>query len=118
MNKFVQKVDTVRQRLYALQQGVSNSSLPQPGVMPPEGLEELQVALEELQVAQEELKAQNEELVIARAQVEAERQRYHDLFEFAPDGYLVTDNTGIIRKPTALLPYYSMSRGSTYSVNL
>ncbi|WP_250122786.1 ATP-binding protein [Chroococcidiopsis sp. CCMEE 29] len=98
MNKFVQKVDTVRQRLYALQQGVSNSSLPQPGVMPPEGLEELQVALEELQVAQEELKAQNEELVIARAQVEAERQRYHDLFEFAPDGYLVTDNTGIIRE--------------------
>jgi PAS domain S-box-containing protein len=98
MNNFVQKVDTVRQRLYALQQGISDSSLQQPGVTPQEGLEELQVALEELQVAQEELKAQNEELAIARTQVEAERQRYHDLFEFAPDGYLVTDNTGIIRE--------------------
>jgi len=98
MNNFVQKVDTVRKRSYALRQGVSDSSLQQPGVMPSEGLEELQVALEELQVAEEELRAQNEELALARAQVEAERQRYHDLFEFAPDGYLVTDNTGIIRE--------------------
>jgi len=31
------------------------------------------------------MKAQNEELVIARAQVEAERQLYLDLFESAPD---------------------------------
>lgn len=98
MDKFVQKVDTLRQRLYALQEGVSDSSLQQLGMTPLEGLEELQVALEELQVAQEELKAQNEELAIARARVEAERQRYHDLFEFAPDGYVVTDNTGIIRE--------------------
>jgi len=97
MDKFVQKVNTVRQRSYALQQGVSDSSQ-QPGVTPPEALEELQVALEELRVAEEELRAQNEELRSARAQVEAERQRYHDLFEFAPDGYLVTDNTGIIRE--------------------
>jgi PAS domain S-box-containing protein len=30
--------------------------------------------------------------------VEAERQRYQDLFEFAPDSYLVTNNTGVIRE--------------------
>lgn len=28
--------------------------------------------------------------------LESERQRYRDLFEFAPDGYLVTDGQGII----------------------
>ncbi len=59
---------------------------------------ELQVALEELQVVEEELREQNEELAVARELVELERQRYQDLFEFAPDGYLVTDSAGIIQE--------------------
>jgi PAS domain S-box-containing protein len=59
-------------------------------------LAELQVALEELQVAEEELRQQNEELMAARESTEAERRRYQDLFEFAPDAYLVTDNQGMI----------------------
>jgi len=33
----------------------------------------------------------------SKAAVEAERQRYQDLFEFAPDGYLVTDAQGMIQ---------------------
>jgi PAS domain S-box-containing protein len=53
--------------------------------------EELQTALEELRVTQEELHQQNEELVKNRQMIERERQHYQDLFEFAPDGYLVTD---------------------------
>jgi PAS domain S-box-containing protein len=60
--------------------------------------EELCVAIEELQVAQEELLRQNHELEHTRAQVEAERQRYQDLFELAPDAYLVTDGAGIIEQ--------------------
>ncbi|ACC83293.1 PAS domain S-box protein [Nostoc punctiforme] len=60
--------------------------------------QELQLALEELQVAEEELREQNEELSVARELVELERQRYQDLFEFAPDGYLVTDVAGIIQE--------------------
>jgi PAS domain S-box-containing protein len=59
-------------------------------------LEELGTALEELQVAQEELRVQNEELERARIQGETERQRYLDLFEFAPNGYVVTDAEGAI----------------------
>ncbi|MFS0516318.1 PAS domain S-box protein [Nostoc sp. UIC 10607] len=59
---------------------------------------ELQVALEELQVVEEELREQNEELAVARELVELERQRYQDLFEFAPDGYLVTDTAGVIQE--------------------
>jgi PAS domain S-box-containing protein len=97
LDKFVDTVDTVRQRTAALQQCISKTSLPQ-GDITPQALEELHTALEELHVAEEELKAQNEELAIARTQVEAERQRYHDLFEFAPDGYLVTDDVGTIRE--------------------
>ncbi|MCC5615515.1 PAS domain S-box protein [Nostoc sp. CHAB 5836] len=60
--------------------------------------QELQQTLEELQVVEEELRQQNEELAIARELVELERQRYQDLFEFAPDGYLVTDTAGIIQE--------------------
>ena len=60
--------------------------------------QELQIAVEELSVAEEELRGQNEELLRARLDLEAERQRYQDLFEFAPDPYLVTDLAAIVRQ--------------------
>jgi len=63
-----------------------------------EAVEELRINLEELQVAEEELRKQNEELLAARSQVEEERLRYEELFESAPDGYLVTDKAGSILK--------------------
>ncbi|MFL5512211.1 MAG: response regulator [Gemmatimonadales bacterium] len=58
--------------------------------------EELRSAVEELRVADEELRAQNEELVTAHLEVEAERRRYQELFDLAPDAYLVTNLAGII----------------------
>jgi PAS domain S-box-containing protein len=61
-------------------------------------LEELHVCLEEMEVAQEELCQQHEEVCLAQQQIEIERQRYRSLFEFAPDGYLVTDRWGTIRE--------------------
>ena len=60
--------------------------------------EQLSTTLEELQVAEEELTQQNEMLVQAQEGLERERGRYRDLFEFAPDGYLVTDSSGVIRE--------------------
>jgi len=60
----------------------------------PRGL--LPQALEELRVAEEEMRVQNEELGRGRLRLEAERQRYQDLFDFAPDGYLVTSLDGTI----------------------
>jgi len=63
-----------------------------------EGLEELGVAFEELRVAQEHLQTQNEALAVAEAEADAERERYQDLFEYAPSGYLVTDDEGVIRR--------------------
>jgi two-component system CheB/CheR fusion protein len=57
---------------------------------------QLQDAYEEVQVAEEELRSQNEELLLTRQAIEAERLRYLQLFELAPDGYLVTDAGGRI----------------------
>jgi signal transduction histidine kinase len=61
-------------------------------------LEELQVSIDELHQQTEELSRKNEELLITRQQVEWERQRYQDLFEFAPHGYVITDQRGVIRE--------------------
>jgi len=56
------------------------------------------VSVEELQVAAEELNQQNAELVAAHEEIELQRSRYRDMFEFAPDGYLVTDIEGLIHE--------------------
>ncbi len=50
----------------------------------------------ELQVHQIELEMQNEELQQSHAQVETALQRYSDLYDFAPVGYLLLDHLGII----------------------
>lgn len=63
-----------------------------------EALEALYTSLEELQVTQEELRLQNEELAASRADVDQERLRYWELFQHAPDAYLVTDAKGMIRE--------------------
>jgi PAS domain S-box-containing protein len=60
--------------------------------------QELQQTIEELQIVEEEIRQQNEQLLIAREKLDIERQRYQDLFEFAPHGYLVTDKAGIIQE--------------------
>ncbi|MBL1176620.1 PAS domain S-box protein [Pantanalinema sp. GBBB05] len=61
-------------------------------------LEALQVSLEELRVTSDTLRQQNYELEALHWAVEAERGRYHDLFNLAPDGYLVTDADGTIQE--------------------
>jgi PAS domain S-box-containing protein len=63
-----------------------------------EALRHLGTTLEELSVAEEEIRQQNEELMAARVAVEAERLRYQELFEFAPDAYLITDANGVIQE--------------------
>lgn len=60
--------------------------------------ERLLLTLEELETAQEELNEKNSELEQARRSEQIQRQRYQDLFSFAPDGYVITDETGIIQE--------------------
>ena len=59
---------------------------------------ELSRTLEEQAVFEEELRSSNEELSIANENARLLEQRYEDLFEFAPDAYLVTDVNGIIQE--------------------
>ena len=59
---------------------------------------EILEAMEELRAADEELRAQNQELIESRQAVDRERLRYRDLFDFAPDAYVVTDVHGTIRE--------------------
>ncbi len=60
--------------------------------------EELRLTNEELHQINETLTEQKEELVAARKIAETEQRRYYDLFDAAPDGYLVTDPDGTIRE--------------------
>ena len=97
MDNFSQKVSSVDERAKMLYKSTERSQLSQPELLI-DSIRELRTALEELHVAEEELRQQNEELEVTRRVVERERQRYQDLFEFAPDGYLVTDRQGIVRE--------------------
>jgi PAS domain S-box-containing protein len=66
------------------------------GVAPPPP--SLAEALEELDVACEELQAVNDELIQAQQTALRQQLRYQELFELAPDGYLVTDLHGCIQE--------------------
>ncbi|MDF5713613.1 MAG: ATP-binding protein [Rhizonema sp. NSF051] len=95
LDEFAQQIQQVSQRTKKLQNRVQEGPSQQQDFLE-EAFEEMNVALEELRVAEEELRAQNEQLEIANKLLVVERQRYQVLFEFAPEGYLVTDIYGKI----------------------
>ena len=95
VDKFDQKIKSLCRRVTQLWHR-SGESLPQRQVQAE--FNELHSALEKLELANLELLEQNQEITLARVAVEAEQRRYQDLFEFAPDGYFVTDAKGIIQE--------------------
>ena len=94
MDSTGQQIAAARSRLEALIKQASTSKDP----LLNEALEELSTSIEELGVSEEELRLQNEELMASRQIQEAERERYRELFDFTPDGYLVTSPEGIIKE--------------------
>lgn len=58
--------------------------------------EEVQQLVHELQVSQIELQLQNEELYRAQQELTATRDRYSDLYDFAPVGYVTLSPEGVI----------------------
>lgn len=60
--------------------------------------DDAQRLVHELQVHQVELEMQNEELRRSRAEVEAGLERYTELYDFAPMGYLTLGRDGAIRR--------------------
>ena len=87
-NSLGEKCEAIQQRLTILLQAANQAAI-QPA---------LSEALEELSITIEELHQQSEELALAQQSLAMERQRYQDLFEFAPDGYLVTTIQGVIQQ--------------------
>lgn len=57
---------------------------------------DLKKLVDELQVYQAELEIQNEELKTAQNKLEKSKNNYFRLFEFAPEGYVVLNASGII----------------------
>src|SRR4030042_6328875 len=60
--------------------------------------EEVQQLVYELEVHRIELEMQNEELRETQQRLEASRDRYADLYDFAPLGYFSLDQHGRIRE--------------------
>ena len=52
--------------------------------------------IQELQIHQIELEMQNEDLAYAKAQVDEALEKFVDLYDFAPVGYLSLDATGLV----------------------
>jgi PAS domain S-box-containing protein len=92
---FDRRLEAAHDRLEALaQQG--RQLLPEYREVIDETVRKASAALEELQVTGKELQRQNEELLDLQNRLEREQRRYQALFEFAPEGYLVTDPKGVI----------------------
>lgn len=89
------RIKAVQQRALLLHQYASESPI-QPELLAL-ALDDLNLVLEELRTAHEDLMQQNQALASYRQQLETERQRYQDLFNLAPDGYLVSDEKGMIQ---------------------
>ena len=96
-DKLKQKIKTAQETADEYLRQIEKGEVQQ-DALAPEVVETLQNTLEELHVAEEELRVQKEELEGTQLIIEAERARYLELFEFAPDGYLVTDPQGVIEE--------------------
>ncbi|MBW4441943.1 MAG: PAS domain S-box protein [Plectolyngbya sp. WJT66-NPBG17] len=94
----IQHLEEVDQRFNQLYQTADNALSPSSDTSFPEYLSALSIALEELKLIEEEVCQHNQQLSEARQALETERHRYQELFEFAPDGYLVTDKYGKIQE--------------------
>ena len=90
------KITAFEQQVETLRATIAHTAI-SPEVIP-ELLEALRASLEELRVAEEDLSQQHNDLAVARHRLETAQQRYQALFEFAPDGYLVTNHLGVIQE--------------------
>jgi PAS domain S-box-containing protein len=87
---FSRELRSARDRIAELQRRSTADSQPGGGLLP-EALAELDEAIEELSVTGQELRSQTDELATTRLALEAQRERYQELFESAPVAYLITD---------------------------
>ena len=96
MSDLHHQIEALQQQVDTLQSAVENPA--QFHSMLPETIKALQTSLAELRGADEAIQRQNEAPGVACGTAEVAHQRYQDLFDAAPDAYLVTDIRGIIQE--------------------
>jgi PAS domain S-box-containing protein len=92
---FAEQVKSMRQQVVLSHRLLGSAPVPYREVLA-DAFSQIDHTLEELQVADEELRQQSEALTQSAEIAERERQKYRELFEFAPSGYLVTTANGLI----------------------
>jgi PAS domain S-box-containing protein len=104
LNTFAQEIEDMWSRVVVLQnKSEALQAQPQQLEIVAQVSEELRNTTEELYLAYEQLQElvilleeQNQLLKAAYREAEAQRQRYQELFDFAPEAYLVTSKNGVI----------------------
>jgi PAS domain S-box-containing protein len=96
VNRLSRQLDGVRRQMYQLilatvSAGSTNEHLDA-------ALDKLTDDLEDLQVGERELGLHDNQINHTEESLQVERRRYQELFEFAPDAYLVTDCSGVIQE--------------------
>lgn len=94
---FIQSAQALRSCLADLYQ--TANVLPWiPPEMLPQAVQDIHSTCKIVRLAAEELYQQHEKIIQTNKTLEAERQGYQDLFNFAPEAYLVTNPAGVIEK--------------------
>jgi PAS domain S-box-containing protein len=91
------QVEEIRERLEKLYQALNDSEQPLDENYT-EAFHEIGLVLEELRSTEEALQQSYDELMHTREQMENERRHFQELFEFAPDAYLITNPLGRIQQ--------------------
>lgn len=95
IEKFLRRTEILNKRLADLSQTAQILPWIPPELLP-QAFQEVQTNLRNLHLAVDELHQQNEQLIETQSLLTSERQHYRDLFESAPEAYLVTNAKGII----------------------
>jgi len=93
LNPSAKSAELRRRAVHHLRQQQTNQKSAANGPQPEADAERM---LHELQVHQIELEMQNTELQGARDRMEAQLEKYTDLYDFAPVGYFSLDETGVV----------------------
>jgi PAS domain S-box-containing protein len=94
--QFTPQIEHMRRRVRRLYQS-ADSTQPHPAVLASAFLE-LEVALDMLRAIENQLRQARAALEDVAVTMGSEHQRYRELFELAPDAYLVTSLEGMIRR--------------------
>ena len=102
--------DKLRQRAEELARKKATQQPDCPEGVSPESMEQ---TLHELRVHQIELEMQNEELCKTQGELDAERERYFDLYDLAPVGYCTISANGLITQANiTAATLFGLARGA------